>query len=221
MCSLSECWFSHGCHHSQGTRSMDNYPSLDWIHSQILLMLTGSSQVQWVWRPPRNGYDPERPRGWRSHLEWSKTTKYLPTKNRESLMRAVLVWVWTVPSKHSHNTKHSGTQHEAQWYTTSTPDIGEVMTGESLWVLGWSTQQGPRQPGLYNKTLSQTTTKQKDLHVEGLIPNAAVRKARTYVEGTHRKCVGAQVCEGLRSFSIALHLFEPESLAEPGPHLFT
>lgn len=44
--------------------SMDNYPSLDWIHSQILLTLTGSSQVQWVWRPPRNRYDPERPCGW-------------------------------------------------------------------------------------------------------------------------------------------------------------
>lgn len=96
--------------------SMDNYPSLDWSHSQILLTLTDSSQVQWVWRPPRNRCDPERPRGWRSHLEWSKTTKYLPTKNRESLMRAVLVWVWTVPSKHTTqstvvlNTRHSSTQ---------------------------------------------------------------------------------------------------------------
>lgn len=53
--------------------------------------------------------------------------------------------------------------------------------------------------------LSQTTTKQKDLHVKGLIPNAAVLKARTYVEGTHRACGGVQVCEGLRPFSIALH----------------
>lgn len=75
-------------------------------------------------------------------------------------------------------------------------------------MLGWSTKQVPRQSGLYNETLSQTTTtKQEVLHVEGLIPNAAVLKARTYVEGTYRVCGGVQAYEGLRSFSIALHLF--------------